>query len=79
MKIENLTSDELEVGKSYWLDDCRDESGVFVKNTDKAVYFEPNKDCVYKTLSIEEETEEGTAGLVGFEKPNEVLWHLKKY
>lgn len=77
MKTENLTFNELEAGKHYWLDDVKDESGIFVKHTDHAVYFKPNEDCKYLVITENSQIDKDTVGLVQFKKPGEGLFHLK--
>lgn len=66
--MKGIESEYLVEGMSYWLDSCKNESGIFFKITKDEIWFIPNEDCLYL---IDED------GYVKFSFPHEGLWYLK--
>jgi len=56
---------ELIVGQEYWLDDCKDESGIFKKRQGNTFYFEPVEIKVYSVIE-EGQGDDENIGLVAF-------------
>ena len=62
---KEISVENLEVGKKYWLDNYKDESGIFKGCNSEDVFFEP---VTITTYPIENEGK--YKGFVVFDTPN---------
>jgi len=62
---KGITVEYLVVGKKYWLDNCKDESGIFKGGDAEDIFFEP---VTITTYVIEKEGK--YKGFIVFDTPN---------